>query len=253
MSVSPIDQVSRLLKGREVQFRAVAITALSSYFLQLVAILLHWSLSAIAAVTILPWIPLFTMKVLWGSRHYGFMALYLVIIILQVGHMTEHIAQLLQFIFIYNPAHGCFGWSWYGGCADAHGIFGELNREHVHFSWDGLVFISCIIVRIHFRKSKNIWLTLAVVAAGIHQVEHIYLEYIYVFQPNFYANGGVIFGLHIINGTAAQAGIMGHNGLVGTAIPPLNVLLPGRINLHFIYNSLVIIPMILAFRKQLQY
>lgn len=254
MAVSVVDQVTRLLKGREVQFKAVAITALCSYGLQLVGILLHWSLSLIAAVTILPWIPLFTMKVLWSSKHYGFMALYLVIMVLQAGHVTEHIVQLLQFIFIYNPAHMCFGWSWYGGCADAHGVFGELNRETVHFVWDGIILIAVIAVRIHFRTSKNIWLTLSIIAAAIHQVEHIYLEFIYLFTPNFYNMGGEFLGiLHIMNGTAAAAGILGHNGIVGTAIPPLNAILPGRINLHLIYNTFVIIPMVLAFRKQLQY
>ena len=73
MAISSIDQVGRLLKGRELQFRAVAITALCSYFLQLIGILLHWSLWVIALGTILPWIPLFSMKVLWTSKHYGFM------------------------------------------------------------------------------------------------------------------------------------------------------------------------------------
>lgn len=146
------------------------------------------------------------------------------------------------------------GWSWYGGCGDAHGVFGELNVETVHFVWDGVVFIATIVLRIHFRKVKNIWLTLSVIAAGIHQIEHIYLEFIYLFMRDFYSMGGSFLGiLHIANGTAAAAGIMGHNGIVGTAIPPLNVLLPGRINLHFIYNVCVFIPMVLAFRKQLQY
>src|SRR5215470_19105739 len=106
MSVSTIDQVARLLRGRELQFKAVAITALCSYGLQLVGILLHWALWAIALGTILPWIPLFTMKVFWTSKHYGFMAIYLVIMILQAGHVGEHIAQMLQFIFIYNPRAG---------------------------------------------------------------------------------------------------------------------------------------------------
>jgi len=139
MALSAIDQIGRLLRGRELQFRAVVITALASYFLQLIGILLHWPLYVIALGTILPWIPLFTMKVLWTSKHYGFMALYLTIMILQAGHVGEHVVQMLQFIFIYNPAHGCYGFSWYGICKDAHGVFGELDRELVHFIWDGLI------------------------------------------------------------------------------------------------------------------
>lgn len=254
MAMSLVNRVGRVLQGRELQFRAVVITALCSYGLQLIGILLHWSLSAIAAVTILPWVPLFTVKILWSSKHYGFMALYLAIMILQFGHVMEHVAQMLQFIFIYNPAHGCFGWSWHGFCMDAHGIFGELNRELVHFVWDGLILVACIVVRIHFRKSKNIWLTLAIIAAAIHQIEHIYLFGTYLFMPDLYYHGGTnIFGQHIINGIAAQAGLMGYNGVVGTALPFLNPILPGRINLHFIYNVFVFIPMVLAFVKETQH
>src|SRR5229473_109787 len=190
MAVSAIDQFGRLLRGRELQFRAVVITALASYFLQLIGILLHWALWAIALGTILPWIPLFSMKVLWTSKHYGFMALYLTIMILQVGHVGEHVVQMLQFIFIHNPAHNCYGYSWYGICGDAHGVFGELDRETVHFIWDGLILVACIVVRIHFRKVKNIWLTLAVIAAAIHQIEHCYLFGNYAFNSYFYFHGG---------------------------------------------------------------
>src|SRR5437660_11190073 len=104
MAISAIDQVGRLLRGRELQFRAVVITAVASYFLQLVGIWLHWALWAIALGTILPWIPLFSMKVLWTSKHYGFMAAYLVLMIVQAGHVGEHVAQILQCIVISNPA-----------------------------------------------------------------------------------------------------------------------------------------------------
>ncbi len=253
MAVSTFSQVGRLLRGREVQFRAVVITALASYLAQLIGILLHWPLWAIALATILPWVPLFSMKVLWTSKHYGFMALYLVIMILQAGHVGEHVVQVLQFIFIYNPAHSCYGFSWYGICKDAHGVFGELDRETVHFIWDGLILVACIVVKVHFRKSKNIWLTLALVAAAIHQAEHIFLFGTFLFDNNFYQNGGYFLGIHIASGYGAQNGVMGHDGLVGTLIPFINPILPARIPLHFIYNTFVLIPMLLGFRKQVQY
>jgi CRP-like cAMP-binding protein len=252
MAISTIDQVGRLLRGREVQFKAVVITALCSYAGQLIGIWLSWQLWAIALATIIPWIPLFTMKVLWTSKHYGFMAFYLVIMILQLGHVGEHLVQMLQFIFIYNPAYSCFGFSWYGVCGLAHGVFGELNREVVHFIWDGLILIACIVLRVHFWKAKNIWLTLAVIAAAVHQVEHCYLFGIYQFDNAFYNQGGYFLGIHITSGYGAQNGIMGHDGIVGTLIPFLNPLLPARIPLHFIYNMLVFIPMVLAFRLQVR-
>jgi CRP-like cAMP-binding protein len=61
--------------------------------------------------------------------------------------------------------------------------------------------------------------------------------------------------VHILNGYAAQNGVMGHNGLLGSLTGlngPINAILPARIPLHFIYNVLVLIPMILAFRKQVR-
>src|SRR5712692_885778 len=109
MAVSTFDQIGRLVRGRELQIKAVIITALCSYAGQLIGILLGWQLWAIALATILPWIPLFTMKVLWTSKHYGFMAIYLMIMILQAGHVGEHVVQMLQFTFIYDSAHGCYG------------------------------------------------------------------------------------------------------------------------------------------------
>src|SRR5712691_1234705 len=255
MAISTIDQIGRLLRGRELQFRAVVITALCSYFLQLFAIWLHWALWAIALATILPWVPLFTMKILWTSKHYGFMAAYLVFMILQAGHVGEHVVQMLQFIFIYDPKYSCYGFSWYGICGLAHGVFGELDRELVHFVWDGLILVACIILRVHFRNVKNIWLTLAIVAAAMHQLEHCYLFRNYVFNTYFYHHGGYFLGVHILNGYAAQNGVMGHNGLLGSLTGlngPINAILPARIPLHFIYNVLVLIPMILAFRKQVR-
>ena len=255
MAISAIDQVGRLLRGRELQFRAVVITAIASYCLQLIGIWLHWALWAIALGTILPWIPLFSMKVLWTSKHYGFMAAYLVLMIVQAGHVGEHVVQMLQFIFIYNPAASppCLGWMWQGYCGQAHGVFGELDRELVHFVWDGLILVACIVVRIHFRHSKNIWMNLAIIAAAVHQLEHIYLFGNYEFNNYFYNHGGYFLGVHIVNGLAAQNGFLDYNGFIGSLFPFLNPILPSRINLHFIYNSLVLIPMILAFRKQLQY
>ena len=255
MAISTVDQVGKLLRGRELQFRAVVITALCSYFLQLFGIWLHWALWAIALATILPWVPLFTMKVLWTSKHYGFMAIYLMIMILQAGHVGEHVVQMLQFTFIYDPKYSCYGFNWYGICGLAHGVFGELDRELVHFVWDGLILVACIVLRIHFRNVKNIWLTLAVIAAAVHQLEHCYLFGNYVFNNYFYNHGGYFLGVHILSGIAAQNGVLGHNGLLGSLTGlngPINAILPARIPIHFIYNVLVLIPMILAFRQQVR-
>ncbi len=266
MAVSTFDQIGRLFRGRELQFRAVVLTALCSYGGQLIGILLGWPLWLIALATMLPRVPLLSMKIFWTSKHYGFMAAYLLIMILQVGHVGEHVVQVIQFISIHDPKAYCYGFNWYGICNDAHGVFGAIDRETVHFIWDGLILIACIILRVHFRKSKNIWLTLAVIAAAIHQFEHCYLFGIYVFDNSFYRMGGSFLGIQIPSaanrlmeqalglpaGYAPQNGVLGHDGVVGTLIPFLNPILPSRIPLHFIYNSLVLLPMLLAFRQQVR-
>jgi CRP-like cAMP-binding protein len=303
----------RILRGRELQFRAVVITALSSYVLQISAILLHWHFWAIALVTILPWIPLFSMKVLWSSRHYGFMAIYLTLMIVQGGHVVEHVFQMGEYM-VYRPVDeslvgtavnflpdtpenkslrpvlnqdggaiigravtqpeisrdlqlrqrsdgsfyvvrnvGCRGWSWNGaGCASAHGVFGELDRELVHFVWDGVILLACALLWLKYPL--NPWTFWAFFASFIHQVEHIYLFYTSL-APDVtgYPNVGNFFGITVMK---VDAGFLGRNGVLGSWVGLesfLNaVMLPNRINLHFIYNTLVFLPMVLAFRYQLR-
>jgi CRP-like cAMP-binding protein len=294
----------RLIKGRDIQLKAVISTALASYILQLSAILLHWQLWAIALATILPWIPLFTMKVLYNSRHYGFMAFYMVIMLVQAGHVGEHVFQMGEF-FVYhehiysgqfeinknpdaktivlgsnlnhqeiapltagtklieainaNPPQSdlyadpvtnkavvfpnCVGWSWNGpSCASAHGVFGELDRELVHFIWDGIILICCTIIFFRFRK--NPWVKWALLAAFIHQVEHVFLYFSSIVSSSGYPGAGTFLGLYA---KRWDNGIMGHDGVVGSALPWFNDITPSRINIHFFYNVCVMIPMILAF------
>ncbi len=312
--MKPLSNFFRLLRGREIQFKAVAITALASYIMQLSAILLGWQLWSIALVTILPWIPLFTMKILWTSTHYGFMAIYLVLMIVQAGHVGEHVFQMgeymayreervpftatntilrgqdgkplldsanrvrttadlsrgnfviensansNQFTLVKNP--GCVGWSWNGpGCTTAHGIFGELNRELVHFIWDGIILIACLVL---WRKyPKNPWTGLAFLMAAIHQVEHIFLFGIeqldplgYAFRPARDIPKGIPLPVYFgVPTRLPDSGFLGRDGIIGSLTGAdgfINSILPNRINLHFIYNTLVFIPMVLAFAYQLR-
>jgi hypothetical protein len=298
----------RLIKGRDIQLKAVISTALASYVLQLSAILLHWHLWAIALATILPWIPLFTMKVLYNSRHYGFMAFYMVLMLVQAGHVGEHVFQMGEFFayreHIYtgqfeinrnanaktivlgnlnhqdiapltagttlieainlNPPQSdvfadpvtnkavvfpnCVGWSWNGpACPSAHGVFGELDRELVHFIWDGIILIACIIIFLRFRD--NPWTKWALLAAFIHQIEHVFIYFSSVIPSSGYPGAGTFLGLYA---RRWDAGLMGHEGVVGTALPWFNDITPSRLNIHFIYNVLVMIPMILAFTFELK-
>jgi CRP-like cAMP-binding protein len=319
---NPIDNFFKLLRGREIQLKAVILTALASYVMQLSAILLHWHLWAIGLVTILPWIPLFTMKILWTSKHYGFMAIYLVLMLVQAGHVGEHVFQMAEYIIyhesrepfvetttvkivkgqdgtplldnqkhvVINPAipasdgfviqdsgsstgftevkyPGCKGWSWNGpGCGSAHGVFGELDRELIHFIWDGMILIACTVLFLKFPK--NPWTKWALLAAAIHQIEHIFLFGIsvfdyqnYLFVPADASAGKAIptyFGIKTLH---PDQGLLGHDGVIacltGCSTNPaqngvLNSILPNRINIHFIYNTLVFLPMVGAFVYQLR-
>ncbi len=297
----------RLIKGRDIQLKAVISTALASYVLQLSAILLHWHLWAIALATIIPWIPLFTMKVLYNSRHYGFMAFYMVLMLVQVGHVGEHVFQMAEYaIYHEHPYTGrfeidknptakvtilnagnhsevglpvgtkliqasltdppqsdvwvdpvtnkavafpnCAGWTWNGpGCSSAHGVFGELDRELIHFLWDGAILIACTVLFFRFRN--NPWTKWALLAAVIHQIEHIFLFSSSLVSSSGYPGEGTYLGLRALQW---DAGILAHNGVLGTAIPFFNSITPNRINIHFFYNTMVMIPMILAFAYEVR-
>ena len=66
----------------------------------------------------------------------------------------------------------------------------------------------------------------AFAAASLHEVEHLYLFWIYRAHSAFYAAGGF-------------EGIMGYDGVISSPL--------ARPYLHFAYNFLVIVPMALAF------
>jgi CRP-like cAMP-binding protein len=321
-----MNNLLKLIRGRDIQIRAVVITALASYFMQLSGILLHWHLWAIALATLIPWIPLFTMKVLWNSKHYGFMAIYAVLMLVQAGHVGEHLFQMGEYIFYHEHTYqgrilaidsntlntpkvkvtdadppqadlvisktatqdvrtitvvttgetitgravvfeGCQGWSWNGpGCNAAHGVFGELDRELIHFIWDGLILIACTLLM--FKFPKNPWTKWAFLFALIHQIEHIFLFGINVFDYSHYiftpadALAGkappTYFGVSVLQ---PDQGLLGHNGVVGCAfgcsLDPnkqsfFNAIVPNRINIHFIYNSFVFAPMVGAFVYQVR-
>jgi len=125
---------------------------------------------------------------------------------------VEHSAQVAQLLATN------------GALADSHGIIGQLDFELVHFVTDTALWISLGLLVIIFR-GRNIWLCVAFAAASLHQVEHLYLFWIYHADNAFYLSGGV-------------AGIMGENGLIGS---PLD-----RPYLHYTYNFIVLVPMLIA-------
>lgn len=88
--------VNVLASPRRVPTRIVLITALGSYLLQIGAIVQGQPLYLIALFTLLPWIPLVAFEGIWKVRHYGWIAVFFIIVILQVGHLGEHVTQVAQ-------------------------------------------------------------------------------------------------------------------------------------------------------------
>jgi len=115
-----------------------------------------------------------------------------------------------------------------GDLSRAHGVFGQLDFESVHFFWDGLVWIGLGALLLRFGTT-NAWLWVAFIAASLHEVEHLYLMFVYKADRAFYVNG-------------AYEGVMGFGGLVGSPL--------FRPYLHFAYNVCVIVPLLFAFWDQ---
>jgi len=135
------------------------------------------------------------------------------IVILQLLHMVEHSTQLAQLLLTS------------GVLAKSHGVIGQLDFETVHFVADTTLWLSLGLLAINFR-GRNRWLWVAFAAASTHEIEHLYLFWMYFGENTVYLSGGA-------------AGILGHYGLIGT---PLD-----RPYLHYMYNFIVIVPMLVAF------
>ena len=170
----------------------------------------------IALAVLLPWLPIWWFDAAWQTRHYGLYGFFGALTLFQLGHMTEHAAELVQ-LFVNH-----------GNLAQSHGVFGVLDNEVVHFYWNVGVWLG-IAFLLYRLGSRNPWLWIAFVAASLHMVEHLYLYWLYVFHQEFWLAGG-------------WAGILGKGGLLGS---PLD-----RPYLHFVYNYFEVVPLVIAFWDQ---
>lgn len=158
------------------------------------------------------WIPLVAVEANYKYARDAVFACFGLLVILQLLHMVEHSTQVAQLL----GTGGSF--------ARSHGVIGQLDFELVHFVTDTTLWISLGSLAIIF-KARNAWLWVAFAAASLHQIEHFYLFWLYIGENTVYLSGGA-------------AGIMGSNGLIGT---PLD-----RPYLHYTYNFIVIVPMLIA-------
>ena len=73
----------RRLAIRSAPAHVLVITAASSYLAQLLGILQEWPLWAIGLATLLPWLPLIMRELRWTYAHYGWLALFYLLVITQ--------------------------------------------------------------------------------------------------------------------------------------------------------------------------
>jgi hypothetical protein len=196
--------------------RGVLMAASVTTALALGGIIERLPLWGIALAVLVVWLPIWWVDTAWQARHYGLYAFFGALTLFQLGHMTEHTAELVQ-LFLNH-----------GNLAQSHGVFGVLDNEVVHFYWNVGVWLS-IAVLLYRLGSRNPWLWIAFFAAGIHMVEHVYLYWLYVFHQDFWLAGGF-------------TGILGKGGLLGS---PLD-----RPYLHFVYNYLEVVPLVIAYWYQ---
>jgi hypothetical protein len=142
--------------------------------------------------------------------------LFSALVLIQIVHMFEHTTQVLQLLMTD------------GDLGQSHGMIGRLDFETVHFSFDTALWVALGFFVVLWR-GENRWLWIAFAFQTIHQVEHVYLFWMYNAEPALYAEGGL-------------AGIMGAGGLVGSPL--------ARPYLHFTYNLPVMVMMVLAWWQE---
>lgn len=127
----------------------------------------------------------------------------------QSFHMLEHIAQVVQKFVLQVPAHGILGAS--------------LDFEPVHFAFNILYLVLVAAVWISFRKTP------------IRKMNLVYgiVTFVLVFQSWHFIEHAVKLEQHFVKGCVTCPGILGYY------FDP--------ILLHFTYNTIVYVPLIVIF------
>lgn len=204
---------------RSTPAHVIVLAAVASYAAQALAALQGWPFWGIVLATLLPWIPVFSLEMVWTYRHYGWLALYYVLVVTQVGHFMEHVVQIYQI-----HVQGLRG-------ADASGVFGALDVEWVHFIWNTWIIIAVSLLLWRYRGNRwmrNPWLWITLVIAGWHEVEHAY-----------------IMSVYLSTGVERTPGLLSRGGAIGGGLPL------ARPDLHFYYNLIETAPLVIGFVYQL--
>jgi hypothetical protein len=192
---------------------SVLVTGVVSLGVLVAAAAIGLPIWAVAILTLAPWVPIYVSVARWQFRRYGLYAVFGGVVLLQLGHLSEHLSQCIELIASR------------GNVAISQGIFGFLNQEAVHFFWNVLILLGTAFLLTRFGRG-NPWLWISFFIASFHGVEHFYLYLLYLTDYQHYVLG-------------ASAGILAKGGLVPTPL--------ARPYLHLVYNYVEIVPFLLAF------
>ncbi|MBA2276457.1 MAG: hypothetical protein H0W06_01725 [Chloroflexia bacterium] len=190
--------------------RVIALTGVASAGTLLGALLLGFPLWAVVLATLLPWVPPFAVDMALISRHYGWLALFYALVVTQIGHFLEHVVQMGQIHIQDRPL------------PQARGVFGALDIEWVHFAWNTWVLVAVLLLLRPF--ARNPWLRLTALFAAWHELEHAYIIWTF-----------------LETGRAGGPGLLADGGRLGGGLPL------SRPDLHFLYNVVETVPLLIAF------
>ena len=176
---------------------------------------LGWAIWQVAILVILAWLPLFFLKTVSIQRQYGWLAFLFILVVTQGAHLLEHVAQMVQIHLL-----GLSG-------LQARGIFGMLDIEWVHFIWNSWVLACTVLLVFLFRKNPWLWVLLLI--SVWHEIEHVY-----------------IMSVFLRTGHPGAPGLLARGGAIGGGLPLT------RPDLHFYYNLLEELVLIIAYLYQIQ-
>jgi hypothetical protein len=132
----------------------------------------------------------------------------------QSAHLIEHVTQMIQIhiLGLSGPA--------------ARGVVGQLDIEWVHFIWNAWVLLALAILVPRFRG--NWWLIGVTLFAGWHLIEH-----------------AMMIATYVRTGVVGSPGFLSAGGLIGGGLPL------ARPDLHFLYNLAETIPLLIAWKVEL--
>jgi hypothetical protein len=174
-----------------------------------------WPVWVTAIVALIPWLPAFVAGARWNYRRHHWLVLFYVLVVSQSGHFLEHVAQMVQLHTLHLT-----------GTA-ARGVFGALDIEWVHFLWNLWVLVAAAVLLVRFRDNPWLWFT--ALFAAWHGLEHTYILWVY-----------------LTTGVIGTPGWLSLGGAVRGGLPLQ------RADLHFIYNLIETVPLLIAFVWQLR-